>query len=95
MAFAARSGSSGTPRRLCKRRQASNGGQDAIRRILFDVNGEAKTLLQLIQAKNVTQGKTPATRADLRFALGPDGQVFVLNKRDGTIRLLVPVAPKV
>jgi glucose/arabinose dehydrogenase len=68
------------------------GGQDAIRRILFDDNGEAKTLLQLIQAKNVQQGKKPATRADLRFGLGPDGQVLILNKRDGTIRVVVPDA---
>ena len=65
------------------------GGQDAIRRILFNQNGDSKTLLQLIQAKNVAQGKKPAPRADLRFGHGPDGQVFVLNKRDGTIRLLV------
>jgi hypothetical protein len=67
-----------------------SGGQDAIRRVLFDLDGEAKTLLQLIREKNATQGKTPATRADLRFGLGPNGQVFLLNKRDGTIRLLVP-----
>jgi hypothetical protein len=67
-----------------------DGGQDAIRRILFDQNGESKTLLQLIQATNVKQGKPPAPRADLRFGRGPDGQVFVLNKHDGTIRLLVP-----
>jgi hypothetical protein len=66
------------------------GGQQAIRRILFDQNGEAKTLLQLIQEKNAAQGKKPAARADLRFGHGPNGQVFVLNKRDGTIRLLVP-----
>jgi Glucose / Sorbosone dehydrogenase len=65
------------------------GGQDAMRRILFDDKGEAKTLLQLIQAKNTQQGKKPAPRADLRFGSGPNGQVFVLNKRDGTIRLLV------
>jgi hypothetical protein len=71
-----------------------NGGQDAIRRILLDDNGESKTLLQLIQTKNVTQGKTAATRADLRFGLGPDAQVLVLNKPDGTIRLLVPDAPR-
>ncbi len=70
----------------------AGGGQDAIRRILFDDNGEAKTLLQLIQAKNVQQGKKPATRADLRFGLGPDGQVLILNKRDGTIRVVVPDA---
>jgi hypothetical protein len=66
------------------------GGQDAIRRILLNDNGQAKTLLQLIKEKNGAQGKTPATRADLRFGLGPNGQIFILNKRDGVIRLLVP-----
>jgi hypothetical protein len=67
-----------------------DGGQDAIRRVLFNDNGTPKTLLQLIREKNGTQGKTQATRADLRFGAGPDGQVLLLNKRDGTIRLLVP-----
>ena len=66
------------------------GGQDAIRRILFDQNGESKTLLQLVQEKTVKQGKPAAPRADLRFGHGPDGQIFLLNKRDGTIRVLVP-----
>ena len=66
------------------------GGQDAIRRILLDAGGESKTLLQIIQEKNVEQGKPPVTRADLRFGAGPNGQVFLLNKHDGTIRLLVP-----
>ena len=50
----------------------------------------AKTLLQLISEKNAAQGKEPATRADLRFGVGPKGQMFMLNKRDGVIRLLVP-----
>ncbi len=67
-----------------------NGGQDAIRRILLNSGGEAKTLLQVIQEKNAEQGRSPASRADLRFGPGPDGQVFLLNKRDGIIRLLVP-----
>ena len=49
-----------------------------------------QALLQLIQEKNAAQGKPPATRADLRFGPGSDGRIFVLNKRDGTIRLLVP-----
>ena len=66
------------------------GGQDSIRRILFNDKGVAKPLLQLIKEKNAAQGKTPATRADLRFGPGPNGQIFVLNKRDGTIRLIVP-----
>lgn len=68
------------------------GGQDAIRRILLHDGGESKTLLKVIQEKNVTQGKPPVTRADLRFGAGPNGQVFLLNKHDGTIRLLVPDA---
>ena len=66
------------------------GGQGAIRRILFNDNGASKTLLELIKEKNVKQGKMPATRADLRFGHGPDGQILILNKRDGIIRLLVP-----
>jgi Glucose / Sorbosone dehydrogenase len=66
------------------------GGQDAVRRILFNQNGEAKTLLQLVQDSNTKQGKPPAARADLRFGVGPNGQVFVLNKHDGVIRVIVP-----
>jgi hypothetical protein len=68
----------------------SNGGQDAIRRILLNDGGEPKTLLESIQEKDVEQDRTPASRADLRFASGPEGQVFLLNKHDGTIRLFVP-----
>ena len=67
-----------------------HGGQDAIRRILFDDHGTIKTLLQLIQDKNKSQGKRPAKRADMRLNLGPDGEIFVLNKADGTIRQLLP-----
>ena len=66
------------------------GGQDAIRRILLNDDGEAKTLLQVIQDKNREQGRQPATRADLRYGAGPDGQVLIMNKQDGIIRLLVP-----
>ena len=64
------------------------GGADAIRRVLFNHNGAAKTLLDLIKEKNAAQRRSPAPRADLRFGTGPNGQVFLLNKRDGTIRLV-------
>jgi len=64
------------------------GGQDALRRVLFNHDGTAKTLLDLIRIKNASQGRSPATRVDLRFGTGPNGQVFLLNKRDGTVRLL-------
>ena len=66
-----------------------DGGQASIRRILFEAGGTAKTLLELIRAKNVEQGKSPASRADLRFDMTPDGRLFVLNKGDGTIRRIV------
>jgi hypothetical protein len=65
------------------------GGQDAIRRILLNDNGTQKTFLQVIRERNAAQGRQPANRADMRFAEGPDGQIFLTNKRDGTIRLLV------
>ena len=67
-----------------------NGGQAAIGRILLNDRADTKTLLQLIQETNRAQGKTPAMRADLRFGTGPDTRIFLLNKHDGTIRLLVP-----
>jgi hypothetical protein len=47
-------------------------------------------MLEVIQAKNIAQGKTPASRSDLRLSFGPDNQVFLLNKADGTIRVLMP-----
>jgi glucose/arabinose dehydrogenase len=65
-----------------------SGGQDAIRRILLDEGGTAKTFLDVIRTKNMQQGKMPATRADLRMNMGPDDQIFLLNKGDGTIRVL-------
>lgn len=69
-----------------------SGGQDPIRRILLNDGGTPKTLLELIKASNAKQGKQPATRADLRFGIGQDGQIFLLNKADGIVRLLVPDA---
>jgi len=66
------------------------GGQDPIRRILLNSSGTAKTMLKVIQEKNKTQGKSPSPRSDLRINVGPDNQVFLLNKGDGTIRVLTP-----
>jgi glucose/arabinose dehydrogenase len=63
-------------------------GFDHIRRVLFNDNGEAKTLLQLIRDKNAQQGKQAASRADVRFGTGPDDQVFLLNKADGVVRVI-------
>jgi len=69
-----------------------NGGQDAIRRVLVRdaPGGEPKTVLQVIQEKNRAMGKPVVTRADLRFGIGPSQQLFLLNKGDGTIRVVGP-----
>jgi glucose/arabinose dehydrogenase len=60
-----------------------DGGQDSIRRVLFNDDGQAKNLVQLIRA-NVPD----ATQADLRMGSGPDGTVYLLNKMDGVVRRL-------
>jgi hypothetical protein len=66
------------------------GGQDAIRRIAIGTEGDFKTMLQVVQAKNQAQGKKPATRVDLRVIGGPANQIYLLNKSDGVIRVIVP-----
>jgi hypothetical protein len=62
-----------------------DGGQEAIRRVLFNDEGQAKTLLQLVQ-KHVPRASQP----DLRIGSGPEGEVLLLNKADGIVRMLVP-----
>lgn len=66
------------------------GGQDAMRRVLLDDKGTSKNLLKLIQEKNVEQGKPASARADLRFGEDAAGNIYILNKRDGVVRKLVP-----
>lgn len=65
--------------------QVPDGGHDEIRRVLLNQDGQARTFLEVIRGVNAS-----ATRADLRFGTGPNGQIFLLNKADGVIRLLVP-----
>ena len=72
----------------------TNGGPTAIRRILLNDGSAQKTLLQVINEKNTAQGKAAASRVDLRFGFGPKREIFLLNKRDGVIRLLVPDGTK-
>lgn len=66
------------------------GGNQGFGRVLLRFNGRVMTLLELIQEKNEAQGGEPASRADLRFGQTTDGRVFLMNKHDGTIRLMVP-----
>ena len=66
------------------------GGQDPIRRVLFVTAAGAapRTFLEIVQEKNRAQGKPIAARADLRFDANAAGQIFLLNKADGTIRVI-------
>ena len=60
------------------------GSQDPIGRILLRDGGEGKTVLQIIREKGGS-----ATRVDLHLASGPQGEVLLLNKQDGIVRMLV------
>lgn len=66
------------------------GGSDDLRRVLLDAGGGPRTLLELVRRKNQEQGRAPARRTDLRIFADRDGRIFLLNKHDATIRLLVP-----
>ncbi|HSR43390.1 MAG TPA: PQQ-dependent sugar dehydrogenase [Longimicrobiales bacterium] len=65
-----------------------DGGQSAVRRVLLDDGSGPRTFLELVQAKNREQGREPSQRTDLRLGEGADGRIFLLDKHDGTIRVL-------
>lgn len=66
------------------------GGESPIRRILLRDGGEERTFLEIVQAETVERGLEETSRTDLRFATGPGGRVFLLDKHDGVIREIVP-----
>ncbi len=68
----------------------ANGGQQQIGRILLNDGDTDRPPWQLIQQASREQGRGVSNDADLRFGHGNDDQLFLLNKRDGIIRLLVP-----
>ncbi len=70
------------------------GGSAEFRRILLNDGGTPKTLLQVVKDKAKALGKPDPQRVDLRFGFGPKNEIFVLNKRDGVVRLLVPDGTK-
>jgi hypothetical protein len=65
------------------------GGQSAIRRVLLNDGGAQKTFFQVIKDKAAEQKRAEVRKADMRFGFGPNEQIFLMNKRDGVIRLLV------
>jgi hypothetical protein len=67
------------------------GGVTGMHRVLLQpAGGQPTKLLTLIREKNVQQSRPQqATRADLRFGSAADGRLFLLNKADGTIRVVL------
>ena len=67
------------------------GGNEGMERVLLrPEGGEPTTLLALMQERNRGLGRDAPSRTDLRFATALDGRVFLTNKHDGMIRVLVP-----
>lgn len=64
-----------------------NGGNIApFEEVQLTVNGAQKTMLQIIRDAS---GNQNLGRTDIRFNIGPDGELYILNKRDGRVRRLV------
>jgi hypothetical protein len=70
--------------------EARQGGADGIRRIMFEDGGTQKNLLTLMQESAASAGRPIPGRADLRMAAGPSGEIFLMNRGDGTIRVITP-----
>ncbi len=69
-----------------------DGGQDGLAELItLDDNGDPVRLLELINQTRADRGLGSTSRADLRFSLGIDGEVYILNKRDGVVRRLAGV----
>ena len=63
------------------------GGQSELNELLlFDVDSDSTAPVRLLDLIDTT-----SSRADLRFSSDTGSDVFILNKRDGIIRKLVPV----
>ncbi|HEX8341238.1 MAG TPA: PQQ-dependent sugar dehydrogenase [Tepidisphaeraceae bacterium] len=63
------------------------GGQNALTELRLTEDGTTqRTLLQII---NETAGVT-ATRVDLRFGQDALGNIYLMNKQDGTLRMFLP-----
>lgn len=78
-------------------------GQGAFRRLLLRPAGgdtdagdgaEPRPLLELVRERNHEQGRPPSSRVDLRLGEASGGRIFLLNKHDGTLRLIVPPATR-
>ena len=54
-------------------------------RLIDTADNQEKTLLEIVG------GGTPAPRADLRFGIDDAGNIYLVTRQDGAIRMLVPI----
>ncbi len=68
------------------------GGEGLTELIPVNVStGQQRRLISLINADRASNGIGNTSRADLRFSVNTPGEIFVLNKHDGVLRMLVPL----
>jgi hypothetical protein len=71
------------------------GGEGWSELIAFEESsGQQKRLITMINEERASLGLPEANRADLRFSVNTPGEVFVLNKQDGVLRVLTFVVPE-
>lgn len=70
-----------------------NGGGEGWTELIAveESSGVDKRLISIINEERASLGLGNATRADLRFSVNTPGEIFVLNKQDGVLRMLVPL----
>ena len=72
-----------------------DGGQEAIRRVLFSHDGEVKPLLRIIKEGHCAErAGYRQPHVSLRFGTGPAGGLFLLNGCDNVIRRVVAGAAR-
>jgi hypothetical protein len=57
-------------------------------------SGQQKRLITMINEERALLGLPEANRADLRFSVNTPGEVFILNKQDGVLRMLTFIIPE-
>ena len=68
---------------------AGPASMDLIDELLFSHDGETKTMMELV--RETVPG---ASRVDLRFGQGPEGELYVLSKQDGFVRRMALTVPE-
>jgi hypothetical protein len=70
-----------------------NGGGEGWTELIAveESSGVEKRLISIINEERASLGLGNATRADLRLSVNTPGEIFVLNKQDGVLRMLVPL----